>query len=211
MCGAACAGVVSGCSSSRPAAGWMTFLGGRLLGYAATGAIAASAVSMLGTLGESATALRALWTMLHAAALALGIWLLLTARQPAWMKRVGRPAIVRHARDAGWQRMSGPLRTGMTGAAWVALPCGLLQSALVVAALANDAAAGAATMSAFALTSSTGLAIVPAFALRWAGPRAAAATARPWVVRLAGAALAAASAWALGHGLWQRLVVICTT
>jgi hypothetical protein len=30
-----------------------------------------------------------------------------------------------------------------------------------------------------------------------------------WVIRLSGAALAVASAWALGHDLWMRVAAYC--
>lgn len=208
MCSAACGGVVRSCAASNPGRGWMAFLTGRSLGYAFGGALAASAVSVLAVLGESAAVLRALWTLVHLAALALGLWLLVTARQPAWFGRFWRmPAAAAPA--GGWQRLSGPLRAGGAGALWLALPCGLLQSALVVAALADTPALGAAAMLAFAITSSLGLSAVPAFTSRWAGRRFAALQSPAWAVRLAGAALAAASGWALGHGLWQRVVALC--
>ena len=200
MCGAACGAVVRGCSSRRPGAGFGAFAGGRLVGYATAGAVAASAVAMLNSLGASAVALHALWTLVHAGAFALGLWLAITARQPAWMSRIGAsrtPAVA--ASSGGWQRIAGPVRTSAAGVAWVALPCGLLQSALVIAALADRPLTGAATMAAFAITSTAGLAIVPAVALPWGGTRLARFKSSGWAVRAAGIALAAASGWALGH------------
>lgn len=53
------------------------------------------------------------------------------------------------------------VRSILAGLAWVAWPCGLLQSALLVAALATGPWTGALVMSAFAIGSSPGL---------WAGP-----------------------------------------
>ena len=50
-----------------------------------------------------------------------------------------------------------PARAGLVGACWTAMPCGLLQSALLVAALASGALPGAAVMAAFALASTLGL------------------------------------------------------
>jgi len=96
------------------------------------------------------------------------------------------------------------------GAVWFAWPCGLLQSALMVAALANGPAAGAAVMAAFALASSVALGAMP---MLWA--RAAGGSAQwggritVWMVRLSGAALAGASAWALGHDLLVRVAAYC--
>ena len=65
-------------------------------------------------------------------------------------------------------------------------------------------------MAAFAITSTAGLAIVPAVALPWGGTRLARFKSSGWAVRAAGIALAAASGWALGHGLWERVVALCT-
>ena len=75
------------------------------------------------------------------AALGLGLWLLVTGRQPV-LERLGR-AILPHRPTAG-KRMRGPAEAALAGGLWFAWPCGLLQSALLVAALANGPAAGAA-------------------------------------------------------------------
>jgi sulfite exporter TauE/SafE len=89
----------------------------------------------------------------------------------------------------------------------VAWPCGLLQSAIVIAALANTAAGGAAAMAAFAMASAAGLHFAP-----WVAQKM---SLRPggtaWAVRLAGLALAAGSGWALGHDLWGRVAAYCAT
>lgn len=207
MCGAAGAGVVRACSGGHAVQGWAAFLSGRTLGYALGGAVAASAVSLLAVLGESAGLLRGLWALFHTAAFGLGLWLLITARQPAWLKQIGRAPAVPAA--GGWQRVQGPLRAGGAGLAWLGWPCGLLQSALVVAALANTAAVGSLVMVSFALTSSLGLVAVPVVASRGVGGRLALLQSPAWAVRLAGLALAGASAWALGHGLWQRVAALC--
>jgi sulfite exporter TauE/SafE len=102
--------------------------------------------------------------------------------------------------------MAGPVKAAVAGGAWVAWPCGLLQSALVVAALGDGAAAGAAIMAAFAIASAIGLVAGPAL---WWRLGISGAGASRWAVRLAGAGLAIASAWALGHGLWQRVLDLC--
>jgi hypothetical protein len=91
----------------------------------------------------------------------------------------------------------------------VAWPCGLLQSALLVAALANTAWQGAVTMAGFAAASSLGLVLGPALWWRIGNGRGAGWLSGRPAVRLAGLALAAASAWALGHGLWMRVVAWC--
>lgn len=209
MCGASSAAAVGACGGGRSA--WTGFHLGRVLGYTVAGAIAASSVSALGELGRLSPALRPLWGLAHMAALVLGVWLLVTGRQPAWLDRLGRGGQRSAAVSGDWQVVRGPGRAMGAGVLWVAWPCGLLQSALVVAALANGPWGGAAVMAVFALASSLALGAVPALLLRWMGRRDAAAQAGllSWVARLSGAALAAASAWALGHDLWMRVAAYC--
>ncbi len=203
MCGAPCAAVVG---RGRPAS-LVMFHVARVASYAAGGAVAAGSVGALLVLSGLSPALRPLWGLLHVAAAALGIWLLWTGRQPAWLGNIGRrpgPA----AAAGGWQVVSGPLRAAAAGGFWVAWPCGLLQSALLVSSMASGAAAGAVAMSGFALASSTGLWLAP-----WVWGRAmggdGVAERERWAVRAAGLLLLAGSGWALGHGLWQQIAVLC--
>jgi sulfite exporter TauE/SafE len=168
------------------------FLAARLGSYALGGAAVAAAVSVLATLGQQVTLLRPVWTLLHVALVAGGLWLLATGRQPAPLARLGRRAGRRSA--AGVEPRSASLRAAVAGAAWVAVPCGLLQSALVTAALADGPVGGAAVMAAFAASSSAGLVAAPALGALLA--RVGAGADR-LVTRLAGGMLAAASAWAL--------------
>jgi len=207
MCSAACSVTVRRCAPAQPGAGSTGFLAGRAAGYAAAGALAAWLVSSLGQMAASAPPLRALWSVFHLAALALGLWLVVVARQPAWLERFGAAAPVRV--PAGLVVVSGPLRAGAAGLAWFALPCGLLQSALVMAALADGPLGGAAVMAAFAVTSSIGLSMVPVIVRRWATGRIEPARSTGWAVRLAGLGLVATSGWALGHGLWERVAALC--
>lgn len=208
MCGAACAAVAQ--RHGSPAL--LGFHVGRLASYAAGGAIAAASVNALGSWGQALPALRPFWTLLHVAALMLGLWLAATGRQPAWMSAWSR-APQSAAAGGGWQpvggpalgRLRAPLGAAALGSVWVALPCGLLQSALLVAALANTPLGGAAVMAGFALASSLGLVLSSAaWRQALANPQAL-----RWAVRLAGLMLAAASAWALGHGLWQKVLAYC--
>lgn len=99
------------------------------------------------------------------------------------------------------------LRAAGAGALWVGWPCGLLHSALLVAAMTQGPAAGAGAMAAFALASSLGLVWAP-----WLWRRLGAAGSRraeAWAARLAGAMLVAAAGFALGHGLWHPIAVYC--
>lgn len=208
MCGAACAAAAGG-------GRWVQLLPlhlGRLVAYSAAGAVAAASVGSLAALGQAVAALRPLWTLVHMAALALGLYLLWQGRQPGWMERLGRSrdAVLLHRDGRRWQAVRAPARRFGLGLAWVAWPCGLLQSALLVAALANTPTAGAVVMAGFAAASAAGLVLGPALWWRLSGGRPGVVAISPAAaVRLAGAALALASAWALGHGLWMRLAAWC--
>lgn len=209
MCGASSSAVLGRCGrGARAGAADWAFHAARVASYATVGALAASSVSLLRLMGESVPALRPVWTLIHVAALALGLWLLVTGRQPAWMSAQPR-ALPAPLERQGWQRVTGPARAGVAGAAWVAWPCGLLQSALIVATLASTAVGGALVMGGFALASSTGL-----WAAGWvwrqaAGGRAVGWLNGVWVVRFSGACLSLASGWALGAGLWHRIAAVC--
>lgn len=199
MCGAPCAALTRG---PGPLA-WLPFHLGRTVAYAIAGAVAAASVGLVAQLGQWTPALRPLWTLLHLAGLGLGLWLLWRGRQPAWLERWGRDAAGQ--RTGGWQAVQGPMVRAGAGLAWVAWPCGLLQSALLTAALANGPLGGATAMAGFAVASSWGLAAAPAL---WAWARR-----HPGLdtlaVRLAGALLAAASLWAVAHDLIVRAVAWC--
>ena len=201
MCGAPCAALTSGCG--RSASGFHL---GRLLGYAAGGAVAASSVAALGAWSQLAPALRPLWTLLHLALLALGLWWLATGRQPHWMQRNAAVPV----RVVG--QRGRPLRAGLAGLAWVAWPCGALQAALLLSALASSAQAGALTMAAFALASMPALAVAPWAVARWQAMGGGRPSPVQWATlgfRVAGLGLVLGSGWALSHGLWQRLAVWC--
>jgi sulfite exporter TauE/SafE len=101
--------------------------------------------------------------------------------------------------------MAAPLRASAAGGLLLALPCGLLQSALLIAALASTPAQGALAMASFAAASSLGLWLPGAVGERWSSNRSVSVL----MLRLAGATLAAASAWALSHDLWLRWSAWC--
>ena len=82
MCGAPCAAAIGRQGGWAPTA---AFHLARVASYAVAGAVVASAVGALALLSQLSPALRPLWTMVHALVLALGLWLLWTGRQPAWM------------------------------------------------------------------------------------------------------------------------------
>lgn len=203
MCAAPCAAVARGNAASQP-----VFQVARVAGYAAGGALAAWSVGALREGLSLAPVLRPLWTLLHLAALACGLWMLWRGEWPRWLQR--ETATVT-AQTGAWQRIViGPARSACAGALWIAWPCALSQSALLVAALASTPGQGATAMAVFAVASSPALWLGPALMQRYArpasGPGARAAT---WPVRAAGALIAIGSASALLHGLWARFVAWC--
>ena len=147
MCGAACAGLGQAAGHRRVQALW-AFQIGRLVGYSLLGAAAAWSVQGLGWLTTQSAALRPLWSLLHIAAIALGLLLMLQARQPVWLDGAARRLWSKvRAFNQKWGRAA-PLAVG---ALWAFMPCGLLYSALMVAALAAQPLNGAVTMAFFAL------------------------------------------------------------
>jgi sulfite exporter TauE/SafE len=197
MCGAPCAAVVGARRGAGPGAVG-GFQVGRLLSYAAAGAMAAASMAWLREASTATRLLQPVWTLLHSALFALGLYLLISARWPGFLGRSGVSQT--KSQPVRWQHATG------SGLLWAAWPCGVLQGALLVAALASSPASGAAAMAAFALASSPGLLLAPAALQRL--------MARPdwqaWAPRLAGAMLLLASSFALGHGLWARFVEWCT-
>jgi len=222
MCGAACTALCAspgGSSGTGLAPSRLTsFHVARLISYGLAGAVVASSVDVLARWGQTVALLRPLWLLVHLAAFGLGLYLLWQGRQPAWMAQWGRAAPQTASIPVTWVdgRMGGgrltiapPLRAGVAGLAWVAWPCGLLQSALVVAALADGAWGGASTMAAFAVGSSIGLLLGPALLLRLLKRTVDEARGMAWAIRFAGLGLALSSAWALGHGVWQQIAAYC--
>lgn len=217
MCGSACAGLGQAAGAHRDRALW-SFQLGRLAGYSALGAVAAASMQAVGWLSTQTAAMRPVWTMLHVGALLVGIVLLLQARQPLWLEDAGRRAWARIRRLTASHARLAPLAIG---ALWAFLPCGLLYSALLVAALAGSVADGASVMACFAIGSGFTLMLGPWLLLRLVDARGAGAgRAAGWVaafregqwgVRLAGAALAGSAGWALWMGLVHDTAPWCLT
>jgi uncharacterized protein len=197
MCAAPCAAVARGGTASHA-----LFQLARVTGYAAAGALAAASVGALRDGLAWTAALHPLWTLLHLAALGVGLWLLWRGHWPAALQRKPASAVVL---SGGWQRIAGPVRSACAGALWIAWPCALSQSALLVSTLASSPQQGAAAMAAFAVASSPALWLGPALLRRFSGAHSDGA----FAVRAAGALVAAGSAWALGHGLWERVAAWC--
>jgi sulfite exporter TauE/SafE len=196
MCGAACAGIGQAAGARKNSA-LLGFQMGRVLGYSALGAMAAASMQGLGWLTIQSAALRPVWSMFHVAAFLLGLMLLLRAQQPVWLERAGR-SIWARAKALGAGAGGAPL---LLGSLWALLPCGLLYSAVLVAALAGGPLQGAVVMALFALGTSRTMTAAPWLWLKLRGNSVATGGSGNWGVRLAGLALAASSGWALWMGL----------
>ncbi len=192
MCGAACAGIGKAAGAHSGRAIWL-FQAGRLAGYATLGALAAASMQALGWLTVQSAAVRPVWTLFHVAAVVLGLMLLLLARQPVWLDQ-GARRVWRRVRElhTAWGSAA-PLAIGSL---WALMPCGLLYSAVMVAALSGGPVNGAMTMALFAVGSSVSLLAGP-----WLLLRLGADASGSWGMRLAGLALAGTSGWALWMGL----------
>ncbi|HSV70434.1 MAG TPA: sulfite exporter TauE/SafE family protein [Methylibium sp.] len=201
MCGAPCAALARRCGNGRPRQALAVHQAGRLLSYAVAGALVAASTGLLADGARAAAWLRPVWLLLPLAALLLGLWLLVAGRPLRWMGADQLPpaglAVVHGPTPGG--RAAGLAQAAGAGLLWAAWPCGLLYSALLVAALADTPWGGAAVMSGFALASLPGVVAGPllwqALARRVAAPRLA--------LRGAGALLVAASGW----GLWLQFTV----
>lgn len=211
MCSAPCAAV-----TGPRGPGAVAFHASRVAGYAAAGLVASASVGSLATLSQWTPALRPLWVLFHVAMLALGLWMLIQARQPAWMGQIGRVAPATAAASPSllatgaqpirvWRRPAG---AALAGALWVAWPCGLLQSALLVSSMTQSPWSGAGAMAAFALSSATGLLAAPALWRALRG-RADAQLIERRIVRAAGALLAGAALFALAQDIWHPIAVFC--
>jgi sulfite exporter TauE/SafE len=180
---------------------------GRLLAYSAMGALAALSVQALGWLSIYTAALRPIWMLVHVAAAVLGWVLLWQARQPAWLD-AGALGLARRVQGLVARRAPawGPLAPLLVGLGWGLLPCGLLYSALLVAALSGGVLEGAAVMALFALGTGVSLLLGPWLWLRLRG-----ASASRWAIRVAGGALLASSVWALWMGVMHDGAPWCVT
>lgn len=187
-CAAMCSAPCALAGGQRPT----RLLLGRVLGYTAGGVVAAASAEALARASQSVTLLQPAWALLQAALLLFGLTLLLQGRVPAWLGAVRWRPQPRHA--------------FMTGLAWVAMPCGLLHAALLLAGLSGSPLSGGLAMAGFAVASTPGLVIAPLWRARLLrrGPAG-----DVLALRLAGLALALGAGWGLAHGVWQRVMLAC--
>ncbi len=207
MCGAACAGIGRSQGGANTRAMWI-FQVGRLLGYSALGGVVAASMQGLGWLTVQSAVLRPVWTLFHVAVAMLGLMLLWRARQPVWLEQ-GARAVWHRVRATANGLPQGVASGGapfLLGCLWSLLPCGLLYSALLVAALTGSWLEGAAVMALFALGSGVSLMAGP-----WLWLKLRNQGSGQWAIRLAGLALFAASLWALWMGLVHNAAPWCVT
>ncbi|MBB3176561.1 sulfite exporter TauE/SafE family protein [Variovorax sp. Sphag1AA] len=213
MCGAACAGVIrivrvreSGAATMggglHAQGATLAFHAGRIVSYAAAGAVAAAAMRGIGLASEHVAALRPFWVLLHVAVLVWGLSLAVLGRQPVWAHRLGGTLQARLRPLTG-----STVGVLATGALWVAMPCGLLYSALMLAGLADGPLQGAMVMAGFAAGS--GLSLVAAPWLWQRLSHGAGAVRKEWGSRLAGALLAAVAFLALWNDIVRQIDLWC--
>jgi sulfite exporter TauE/SafE len=207
MCGAACAGMgqVAGVHQNRAL---LSFQVGRWLGYSLMGGLAALSVQALGWLTVESAALRPAWSMLHVAAVVLGLLLVWQAKQPVWLDQSAQQlwGKIRRFKGNSVKGNSGKFAPLVVGVLWAFMPCGLLYSALMVAALTGNVLDGALAMACFALGSGVSLGLAPWLLLKLKSIGDGA-----WGIRLAGLALASTSGWALWMGLAHNQAPWCVT
>lgn len=207
MCAAPCAALTGGgaAPAREQVVRWMPRAGvvqrtasfhlGRLAGYGAAGALAAFAMDRLAWLSQNSAALRPVWTMFHVLILAWGLLMMLQAQQPAWLEAAGRSVWSKVRRLV--QRPGGLFVTGL---AWALLPCGLLYTALLTAALSGGVMRGAVCMVLFGIGSGIWLIAGP---LAWRQFQTHLNNmASSWATRLAGLVLFIMGGWAL----WMDVV-----
>jgi len=215
MCGAACGSIVR--FAQKPSGGGAAVLpqvdrlsapaplllhAGRIAGYAAAGALAAVAMQGLALGSAQVKALHPLWLLMHAAVFAWGLVLAVAGRQPMWAQRAGGLL-------AASLRPLTRSRGGVfaIGALWFTLPCGLLYSALMLAALANGPAQGAGVMALFGFGSGLSLWLAPWLFqhLRWR----IGTWRQAWGTRLAGVLLVGLALQALGLDVAHQIALWC--
>ena len=200
MCGAACAGIGQA-AAPRTQAALALFQLGRLIGYGLLGLLAAASMQGLGWLSVHTAALRPIWIMIHAAAIVIGLVLLTLGRQPLWLDSGARRVWARVRAGVNRWGLAAPLTIGV---AWALLPCGLLYSALMNAALTGRAMWGAVVMLLFAVGSGVTLWLGPWLLLRF-GVNGRSV----WGMRLAGLALVVTAGWGLWMGLMHSQAPWC--
>jgi len=197
MCGAPCA-VISAQGSSQI---WQFHLG-RISGYGILGGVAAYSMNNLAWLSNQTMLLHPVWTFFHGIIFVWGFVMLLYAKQPQWIDHIG---------ESSWntiQKLSKTLRSNfLLGMLWSFMPCGLLYSALLVAALTLNILNGTISMMFFALGTSISLIVSPIIWLKIKNGKL-------WLneiqgMRIAGMLLMIAASWAIWMDLIHPMKLWC--
>ena len=169
----------------------MAYHVGRLVFYATLGALSAAAVTTAVNLGAAGSVAGVLRWLAACALLLLGLRLLLGGRTAAAIDGAGRrlwrllAPLARHVLP-----MTSVPRAVAGGFIWGALPCGLVYSAVAVAATSGSAIGGAVVMTAFWLGTLPALVLLGGTAAAlWSGRRRRLAGAVTVAVALAALAL----------------------
>lgn len=180
----------------------LLFHAGRLLGYGALGGVAALTMEQIAWFSDQTSVLHSVWLFIHLAIFAWGMMMLFQGCQPLWLERAGR---------ALWAKAQPLLRLKsgvlLAGFGWALMPCGLLYSAVLVAALSGNLWRGAASMVAFACGGALWLIVAP-YAWQWLSGRVEQFRAE-WGVRAGGAMLVLVSIWALWMDLIYKPALWC--
>lgn len=159
-CAAMCA---TPCAVAVPNGLPVSALLGRTVGYALLGVLAAGATATLASWSRYSAVLQPFWLMFLAASALLGAWMLMRGGMPLVLQSQGLSAyraLQRRMNSPQWLTRHPGLANilpAVLGAAWAALPCGLLYGAVTVAALASSAWQGACVMAAFSLPGAVAL------------------------------------------------------
>jgi sulfite exporter TauE/SafE len=197
MCGAPCS-VISAQGSRQI---WQFHLG-RILGYGILGGVAAYSVNNLAWLSNQTMSIHPLWTFFHGIIFIWGFVMLLYAKQPQCIDHMG---------ESIWnvmQKLSKILRSNfLLGMLWAFMPCGLLYSALLVAALTLNILNGTISMMFFAAGTSISLIVSPIIWLKIKNGKL-------WLnetqgMRIAGLLLMIAASWAIWMDLIHPMKLWC--
>lgn len=216
MCAAPCLGVCRASTEQQTAVQLAQFQLGRMLGYAVLGAVAAASMAGIGWMSTQTAVFRPVWSMVHVAAAVLGAYLLIAGHQPRWVDSQGRRVWQWMTQATGRSRFTRGRLPLIVGMLWAGMPCGLLYSALLVAALAGSVWGGAGLMLVFAAGTAVSMQTLPWLWLRMQRSTTPVAThtiafdgatatssarSGAWGVRVAGVLLLGSSLWALWMGL----------
>lgn len=195
MCGAACGTILLANNKNS----LFAYHSGRILGYALLGALATYAIQSIAWLSDTNSIFKPVWTFFHIIIFAWGLILILFGRQPNWVDRAGQ-GIWRTVKQVADVRF-GYFYIGLL---WALMPCGLLYSALVMAAFNAEPIGGAMSMAAFGIGSGVALLFAP---LAWLKLKST--LLEPYGMRLAGLLLAGASGWAVWMDVMHQNKIWC--